>query len=86
MVPKDFTPSDLMGGAVAGEEEMGAETSSIDPNVTAEPERVKEVGISGLKWESIRMHGPCFAAPTLFRGTLTPSFIGTPERALGRLE
>lgn len=35
--PKDFTPSDLMGGAAAGEEDIGAETSSIDPNVTADP-------------------------------------------------
>lgn len=65
-MPKDLTPSeDLIDGAAAGEEEMGAESSSIDPNVTAEP---------------------CFAAPTLLRGTVTPSFIGTPESALGRLE
>lgn len=34
--PKDFT-SDLMGGAAEGDEDMGAETSSIDPKVTAEP-------------------------------------------------
>lgn len=26
-----------MDGAAAGEDEMGAETSSIEPNVTAEP-------------------------------------------------
>jgi len=55
--PKDFTPSDLIGGAAAGEEDIGAESSSIDPNVTAEP---------------------CFSAPTLPRGTLTPSLMGTP--------
>jgi hypothetical protein len=35
--PKDFTPSDLMGGAAAGDEDIGAETSSIDPKVTADP-------------------------------------------------
>lgn len=38
IVPKDLTLSDLIAGAAAGEEEMGAETSSIEPNVTAEPE------------------------------------------------
>jgi hypothetical protein len=37
IVPNDLTLSDLMEGAVAGDEEMGAETSSIEPNVTAEP-------------------------------------------------
>lgn len=36
--PKDFTtPSDLRGGAAAGDEDIDAEASSIDPNVTAEP-------------------------------------------------
>ena len=35
--PKDFTPSDLVGGTAAGDEDIGAETSSIDPKVTAEP-------------------------------------------------
>ena len=35
--PKDFTPSDLVGGMAAGDEDIGAETSSIDPKVTAEP-------------------------------------------------
>lgn len=54
--PKDFT-SDLMGGAAEGDEDMGAETSSMDPKVTADP---------------------CLTAPTVPRGTLTPSFIGTP--------
>jgi len=56
--PKDFTlPSDLTGGAEAGDEDIGAEASSIDPKVTP---------------------GACFIAPTLLRGTLTPSFTGTP--------
>lgn len=35
--PKVFTPSDLVGGTAAGEEDIGAETSFIDPKVTAEP-------------------------------------------------
>jgi len=35
--PKDFTLSDLSGGAAAGDEDIDAEASSIDPNVTAEP-------------------------------------------------
>lgn len=35
--PKVLTPSDLMGGVAAGEEDMGAETSSIDQKVTGEP-------------------------------------------------
>ena len=35
--PKVFTPSDLVGGMTPGEEDIGAETSSIDPKVTAEP-------------------------------------------------
>lgn len=55
--PKDFTPSDLTGGAEAGEADIGAVTSSIEPKVTAEP---------------------CLTAPTLLRGTLTPSLTGTP--------
>lgn len=37
-VPKDLTiVSLIVGGAGAGEEEICAEASSIDPNVTAEP-------------------------------------------------
>lgn len=37
-VPNDLTFSVLTAGVEAGEEEMGAETSSIDPNDTAESE------------------------------------------------
>ena len=36
-VPKDLTPSDLIDGAAVGDEDIGAETSSIDPKVTGEP-------------------------------------------------
>jgi hypothetical protein len=32
----------LVGGTAAGEEDIGAETSSIDPKVTAEPGREDE--------------------------------------------
>lgn len=35
--PNDLTTSDLMEGAVAGDDDMDAEISSIEPNVTAEP-------------------------------------------------
>ena len=35
--PKVLMPSDLVGGMAAGDEDIGAETSSIDPNITAEP-------------------------------------------------
>jgi hypothetical protein len=34
--PNDLKPSCFMGGAGAGEEEMGAETSSMEPKVTAD--------------------------------------------------
>lgn len=37
--PKDFTASDLIAGVAAGDEDIGAETSSIDPKVTAEPRK-----------------------------------------------
>lgn len=56
-VPNVLTPSDFIGGVAAGDDDIGAETSSIDPKDTA---------------------GPCFAAPTLFRGMLTPSFMCMP--------
>lgn len=36
--PNDLTPSDFTAGVEAGEEDMGAETSSIDPKVTGEPD------------------------------------------------
>lgn len=65
-VPNVLTPSDFIGGVAAGDDDIGAEASSIDP---------KDTG------------GPCFVAPTLFRGMLTPSFICIPwPRVLGRLE
>lgn len=57
-VPKDFTTLSFMGFGAAGDEDIGADASSMDPKVTGEP---------------------CFAAaaPTLLRGILTPSLIGT---------
>ena len=36
-VPKDLIPSGLMTGTEAGEDDIGAEASSIDPKVTDEP-------------------------------------------------
>jgi hypothetical protein len=38
--PKDFTLSDLMAGIAVGEVEIGAETSPIDPKVTAVPNKM----------------------------------------------
>lgn len=35
--PNDFIPSGLIVGTAAGEEDMGAAASSIDPKVTDEP-------------------------------------------------
>ena len=35
--PKVFRPSDFVRGTAAGDGDVGAETSSIDPKVTAEP-------------------------------------------------
>ena len=37
--PNNLTPSDLMGSAVAGEDDIGADGSSIDPNVITGPEK-----------------------------------------------
>lgn len=45
--PKDFTPSDLIGGAATGDEDIGAETSSIEPKVTAEPGNEEK----GMRWD-----------------------------------
>ena len=36
--PNDFIPSPLIGGTDAGEDEIGADASSIDPKVTDEPD------------------------------------------------
>jgi hypothetical protein len=49
--PKVCTFSDLVEGTAAGEEDIGAETSSIDPKVTAEArtedEKIKKTGKKG---------------------------------------
>jgi hypothetical protein len=79
--PNDLTPSCFTGGAGAGEEEMGAETSSMEPNVTADAVKEDEEG------EAERTGNvPCLTAGTLLREMLTPSFMGTPPSALGRRE
>ena len=36
-VPNDLIPSGLIVGTAAGDEDMGAEASSMDPKVTDEP-------------------------------------------------
>ena len=45
--PKDFTLSDLRAGAAASDEDISADTSSIDPKVIAEPAK----GISAARDE-----------------------------------
>lgn len=84
-VPKDFTTLSFIGFGAAGDDDIGADASSIEPKVTDEPvERVS--GESQRKWGWCT---PCFAAaaPMLLRGMLTPSLIGTAwPRALGRRE
>ena len=43
--PKDLTPSaGFTAGADAGEEEIGAEASSIEPKVTADPGKTTSWG------------------------------------------
>ena len=71
--PNDLTPSCFTAGAGAGEEEMGAETSSIEPKVTADAVKDDEEG----EVERTR-DVPCLTAGTLLREMLTPSFMGTP--------
>lgn len=43
--PNVLTPSDLIGGTAAGEDEIGAVTSSIDPKVTDDPDFIPLVGL-----------------------------------------
>lgn len=84
-VPKDLTPSDFTAGAEAGEEDMGAPVSSIDPKDTAEPFADASMEFQKRGYSGSR--SPCFTAPTVLRGTLTPSFMGIPwPRALGLRE
>ena len=71
--PNDLMLSCFMGDAGAGEEEMGAETSSMEPNVTAEAVREDEE-----REMEMRRNVPCLTVGTLMREILTPSFMGTP--------
>lgn len=83
--PKDFTLSVLTTGVAAGEDDKGGERSSMEPKVTAaEPATKNE---DGKEKEGRGKEAPCLTEPTLPRGTLTPSFMGTPwPSALGRRE
>lgn len=58
---------------MVGGDEIDAETSSMEPKVTADPEE-NVSNRNNIDSDS----QPCFTAPTLLRGTLTPSFMGTP--------
>ena len=44
-VPNDLTLLDLMADAAAGEDDIGADGSSIDPNVITEPEKKNQYAI-----------------------------------------
>ena len=80
--PNDSTPSCFIGGVGAGEGEMGAETSSIEPKVTMDAVREDKE-----REMEKRRNVPCLTAGTLLREMLTPSFMGTPwPSALGRRE
>ena len=70
------------GEAGAGEEEMGAETSSMEPKVTADA-----VSEDGEREMEKRKDVPCLTGGTLLRAMLASSFMGTPwPGALGRRE
>jgi len=56
-LPKDFTPSDLINGAEAGDDDMGAAASSIEPKVTEEPEKGEKMRRLGILWEHTRFDG-----------------------------
>lgn len=63
-----------MAGVAAGEEDIGAEASSMDPKETTEPGKVQRMSnVQKKKSHCV----PVFVAPTL-RGILTPSFMGIP--------
>jgi len=80
--PNDLTPSCFTENTGAGEKEIGAETSSIEPKVIADAVKEDEEG----ELERTR-NMPCLTAGTQLREMLTPSFMGTPwPHALGRRE
>jgi hypothetical protein len=82
--PKVFTPTYLVGSTAAWDKGIGAETRSIDPKVAAEPVHWEIKRENMLKKDNDK---PCFRAPTLFRGILTPSLMGISwPGALGRRE
>lgn len=85
-VPNDLTTLSFMGFGAAGDEDIGADASSIDPKVTGEPRK----GRQGGEKKAGRETGlPCFAAaaPMLLLGMLTPSLRGKAcPRALDRRE
>ena len=80
--PKDLIPSGFIVGTAAGEEDMGAEASSMDPKVTDEPGAC-ETTRGGARGEG---DAPDFVALVGVRAP-TPSLNDTPcPNVLGRLE
>jgi hypothetical protein len=73
--PKDFTPSALIvDGAAAGEDEIGADASSMEPKVTAEPgeERVETIETG----ETCETRQTLFYSPDIAAGDADPILYG----------
>jgi hypothetical protein len=73
MLPKDSTPSDLIGCTEAGEEEIGAEASVMEPKVTEGPMLCVTASICGF-W----LGASCFIDPIFRGGTQRPFFRCSP--------
>jgi hypothetical protein len=84
-----FAPSDLIGCEAAGDEEIVAEGSSIDPNVTAEPcftvptllLGMLTASFTGIPWPRLLARRECVCV-------VVDTFVGAgdPERGVGAEE
>ena len=82
-VPKDLTPSDLIAGTAAGEDDIGAGALSMEPNVTDGAS--SRFSSEGFYLGSLNL--PDFTAPDGVRAPATPSLKETPwPKVLGLLE
>lgn len=77
-------PFTIFGAAVTGREPNVLTLSCLTTGVAVGED---ETGAVASSIEPKFKEDPCLTEPTLFRGTLTPSFTGTPwPNALGRRE
>ena len=82
--PNEDTVADFIVGTDAGEEEMGAEASLIEPNVTALAAGTHTLSIRPRVITSAQLYTPDFA---VFVGLRAPSLNETPwPNVLGRRE